>query len=223
MVHGNFYGIQYEIRLTKKLDFYNDLLPIWMDVRARIEIENDKQTGQFKLIVIPYQEFNQQLYNNKLFNSYVRENDEASYSREYKTERELILKKFLMVTHYNRYIKHNSDLPVPISEQEYKILLESWQKLCDIEAENQGIINGLSQKEWNELEEERTDLFNRLKVQRIIHNKEYYDEIINLEKELTEQVSLSEEQNQLIQKVLTHPNLQGLISWNGLSLVLGFY
>ena len=31
-------------------------------------------------------------------------------------------------------------------------MLESWQKLCDKEAENQGIINGLSQKEWNELD-----------------------------------------------------------------------
>ncbi len=39
MVNGNYYGIQYEIFLTKEIDFYDDLLPIWMDVRARIEMK----------------------------------------------------------------------------------------------------------------------------------------------------------------------------------------
>jgi hypothetical protein len=223
MVHGTYYGIQYEIHLTKDLDFYDDLLPIWMEVRARIEMEKDKYSGKYKLIVIPCKQFDKQLYNNSLFNKYIKQNNEQSFCSEYKTEQELISKKFVMITHYNRYVKHNSDLPEPISEQEYKLLLESWQQIYNKLNENAGIINGLSNKEWNELETERTDLFNRLKVQRIIHNSDYFQEIKNLEKELTEQVTLSEEQSALIQKILSHSNLQGLISWHGLTLVDGFY
>lgn len=223
MVHGNYYGIQYEIYLTKEIDFYDDLLPIWVNARTRIEMDKYIFSGKCKLIVIPYQQFNKQLLNNSLFNSYVRENDESSYSREYKTDQELISKKFVMVKHYISYVKHNSNLPDPISEEEYKLLLESWQQINSKLNENAGIINGLSNKEWNELETERTDLFNRLKIQRIIHNKEYFEDIKNLEKELTDQVSLSDEQNELIKKVLTHPKLEGLISWHGLSLINGYY
>jgi hypothetical protein len=74
MAHGNYYGIQYEIYLTKELDFYDELLPIWMEVRAKIEMEKDKKTDNYKLIIIPYKEIGQQLYRNSLFNSYVREN-----------------------------------------------------------------------------------------------------------------------------------------------------
>lgn len=223
MVHGNYYGIQYEIYLTKLIDFYDDLLPIWVNARARIEMERDKNSGLYKLIVIPYQQFDKQLYNNSLFRKFIQENDEASFSRKYETEQELISKKFYMVTQYNSYVKHNSNLPDPISEEDYKLLLENWQQIYNKLNENAGIINGLSNKEWNELETERTDLFNRLKVQRIIHNQEFFEEIKNLEKELLDQVSLSDEQNELIQKVLTHPKLEGLISWNGLSLISGYY
>lgn len=80
MVHGNYYGIQYEIHLTKELDFYDELLPIWMEVRARIEMTKDKYTGVHKLILIPYNDFSKILYNNKLFKSYVSENDNYRYS-----------------------------------------------------------------------------------------------------------------------------------------------
>jgi hypothetical protein len=216
MVHGKYYGIQYEIHLNKSIDFYNDLLPIWMDVRARIEMDKH---NNYKLIVIPYEQFNKQLINNSLFHKYVKENDEASYSHK----EELLSKKFVMVTYYVNYIKHNSNLPEPFSEEEYKQLLEKWQRTCDILNENVGIINDLSQKEWYDLETARNEVFNKLKVQRIIHNKEFFEEIKILENLLINQVLLYEEHNDLIDKVINHPKIQGLISWHGLSLVSGFY
>lgn len=70
MVHGNYYGIQYEIHLTKEIDYYDDLLPIWMDVRTRIDMY--RINGYYKLIVIPYVDFSEQLDNNSLFKSYIR-------------------------------------------------------------------------------------------------------------------------------------------------------
>ena len=111
MVHGNFYGIQYEIFINCNLDFYDDLLPIWTAVRARIELEKDKETGINKLIIIPHEEFSQQLYNNKVFNSYSRENDQISYNHESVRESYIRHSKYFMVRQYEKFIKHNKNLP----------------------------------------------------------------------------------------------------------------
>lgn len=219
MVHGNFYGIQYEIYLTKDLDFYDDLLPIWSEVRARIEMEKDKESGTSKLIVITYQELNKQLNTNSLFLKFIKENDEASFYNEYKNEEDIISKKFVLVKQYIKYLKYNSDLPDPISEDSYKVFVESLEYVCNKLNKK----TDLSQKEVEQLENQKIYLSNKLRVQRIIHNKKFFEEIKNLEKELIQQVNLSEEQNELIKKVVTHPKLEGIISRHGLTIIDGYY
>jgi hypothetical protein len=37
------------------------------------------------------------------------------------------------------------------------------------------------------------------------------------------EVNFTEEQRELIQKVISHPNLDDIISWHGLTLVYGFW
>jgi hypothetical protein len=219
MVYGNFYGIQYEIQLTKDLDFYDDLLPIWSEVRARIEMEKDKESGTSKLIVITYQELNKQLNTNSLFLKFIKENDEASFYNEYKNEEDIISKKFVLVKQYIKYLKYNSDLPDPISEDSYKVFVESLEYVCNKLNKK----TDLSQKEVEQLENQKIYLSNKLRVQRIIHNKKFFEEIKNLEKELIQQVNLSEEQNELIKKVVTHPKLEGIISRHGLTIIDGYY
>lgn len=221
MVHGTYYGIQYEIHLTKEIDFYDDLLPIWMEVRARIEIEKDRQTGNNKLIVIPYGEFNEQLFNNKLFNSYVRENDGYSYNRKKDMCEEDYLRsqKFVMVKCYEKYIKHMTSLPEPITKEEFKKLVNEKQKLDNLWRIN----NNMSSEEWKEHDKKVNEISKQLGVQRFIHDSEYFEEIKNLNKELLYQVNFSEEQNERIKKVTSNPKLEGIISWHGLTLVDGFW
>lgn len=221
MVHGNYYGIQYEIHLTKKIDFYNDLLPIWTDVRSRIEMEPDRATGQLKLIVIPYKEFDRQLYINELFRSYVRENDEYKYScnDKFRNEEYLRSKKFIMVKFYEKIIKHEAILPEPITKEEFNELAKEMENLDKKSWSDEH----LSPEEWKEHHKRYSEVNGILRFQRIIHDPEYFEEIKSLNKQLLEQVVLSDKQGECVQKVLKHPNLEGIINWHGLTLVDGFW
>ena len=216
MVHGNYYGIQYEVFLTKEIDFYNDLLPIWMEVRARIEIQKDKQINNYKLIVIPYREFDKQLCKNSLFSSYVRENDETKMIQN---EEYLRTQKFVMVRQYEKIIRHNTNLPEPITKEEFNQLSIQMQEL----ESNCSWSGNLSQEEWREHDIKRNDIFSQIQVQRIIHDPKYFEEIKSLHAQILEQVTFTEEQRELIQKVVSHPKLDGIISWHGLTLVDGFW
>lgn len=219
MVHGNFYGIQYEIYVNCDLDFYDDLLPIWITSRARIEMEKDKETGINKLIVIPYKEFSQQLYNNKLFNAYITENDRISYSHEGFNESYIRHSKYFMVRQYEKFIKHNKNLPEPMTKNEYDELVKKWERLETIKFTEEK----MSDDEWKEFNTKRSNIFNQLKIQRIIHNQDCFEDIKKLDKKLIEQVNFTKEQSELIQKVLSHPNIEGAVSWHGLNLISGYY
>lgn len=214
MVHGNYYGIQYEVFLTKGIDFYEDLLPIWIETRARIEMKKDGETGTYKLIVIPYDEIDKQLHKNALFSSYVRENDECLYKKQY--EEYLRTKKFAMVGQYEMIVRHNTNLPEPITREEFNQLSVEMQKL-----QHKGLYGNLSQEEWREHDRKYTEIFNQLQVQRIIHDPEYFEEIKDLHTQLLDQVSFDDEQIERIKKVISHPKLEGIISWRGLRLVNG--
>ena len=210
MVFGNYYSIQYEIHITKEIDFYDDLLPIWMEVRSRIEMEKDKQTGNYKLIVIHYDEFYQQLRNNSLFQSYSSENDKMSKNFELFDFRKL---KYIAVRQYEKFIRHNSGLPEPITKEEF-------EQLC---IEKLYIEKSLFSEELClELERKYAEICKQFKIQRIIHDPEYFEEIKTIHKQLLELVHFNEEQRERIQKVICHPKLEGIISWHGLKLVDGY-
>lgn len=71
MVHRISCGVQYEILLNKNIDFYDDLLPLWTSVRAKIELK--EINGLIKLIIIPYNQLDLQLP--KLFKEYKKQVD----------------------------------------------------------------------------------------------------------------------------------------------------
>jgi hypothetical protein len=224
MVHGIDYGIQYEIYLNKHIDFYNDLLEIWSSVRVRIEMETDKYNGKTKLIVIPNKIFDRQLDSNSLFKEYVSQLNKVYYDfhRKLYTEEEIIDLKFFMVSEYSKLIKHNDSLPNPLAEYEFNRLINLWREIQDKDC-NEEFWKNVSDEELKEFETEYEYIYNSLKYQKIIHNSEYFTEIKMLEEKLTNQVILSAEQNELVQKVLSHPKLDGLVSWHGLSLCQEYY
>ena len=224
MVHGIHYGIQYEIYINKHIDFYNDLLQIWSSVRVRIEMETDKYNGKTKLIVIPNKIFDRQLDSNYLFKEYVSQMNKVTYNCDNKspTEEEIIDLNFFMVSEYSKLIKHNDSLPKPLSKDEFNRLINLWSEIQDKDIDLQFWKN-VSEEEQKVFETNYEYVFNSLKYQRIIHNSEYFTEIKMLEEKLTSQVVLSDYQNELVQKVLSHPKLDGLVSWHGLSLCQNYY
>jgi hypothetical protein len=74
MINRHYYGIQYEIHLIREIDYFGELLPIWANIRSKIEMEKDTKTGNYKLIVIPCEDFYE-----KLLKNYVSDNTNHSY------------------------------------------------------------------------------------------------------------------------------------------------
>ena len=108
MVHGIYYSVQYEICLNKSIDFYDDMLPIWIHTRARIEIKQDEYTGCIKLIVIPYDTFSSMLYSNPLFYEYIWQNEEVRRIH-FPTEEQMRSLKFVLVSEYSNWFKNGAD------------------------------------------------------------------------------------------------------------------
>ena len=76
MVHGNYYGVQYEIFLNKELDLYNDILPICIHVRKMISLEKiDRNSEQYKLVIIPHEELKKRFYQKQNTRKYAENND----------------------------------------------------------------------------------------------------------------------------------------------------
>jgi hypothetical protein len=77
-------------------------------------------------------------------------------------------------------------------------------------------------EERNQIDEKQFTLGKILKIQRIISNPEYFQEIKEIEQKLTN-IELTEEEKKLVQKVLSHPKLEEAIEFNGINLIDGFY
>ena len=97
-------------------------------------------------------------------------------------------------------------------------MLKKKKQLDDI-----GLNSVLSEEEWREHDIKVKEISQQLAVQRFIHDSEYFEEIKNVNKELLDQVHFSEKQNKLIQTLIAHPKLEGIISWHGLTLVEEFW
>jgi hypothetical protein len=122
---------------------------------------------------------------------------------------------------YKNLIKHNNNLEQPISITELELLEKRYDVLNAICYDDDFWIK-YSEKEQIELNTERKDLFAKLKIQRIIARPEYFEKIVQCEQSLTN-VLLTDKENELLQKILNHPNLEGLIEYHGIELIEGYY
>jgi hypothetical protein len=208
MVHGTDYVIQYEVFLTRDIDFYDDLLPIWINTRSKLEIKTKN-----KLIIIP----RVNTEGNALFKLYTHQNMNYAHNVLSKREDEEYLKsqKFVMVKLYENIIRHDlSPLPEPITKEEYNILSSEIKK-CRY---NLYYYDIMSKEEYKGYSQKYAEINDKMRIQRIIHDREHFEEIKSLHRQMLEQVQLDEQQTELIQKVISHPKLEGIVSWHGLTL-----
>ena len=221
MVHGNYYGVQYEIYLNKELNLFDDVLPICIDVRKMISLEKiNLNSEQYKLVIIPYTELGKRFEKRENVRKYMNSLDEISYNHQITRKTNPELFKYRDIKNYTNYIKH-SELPEPYTEEHFQKLenrveelsskyneLDYWEKYSSEERKNFDI--------------ERSILIQVLIVQRIIRNKEYFEEIKEIERELTN-IELTDGEKELITRILEHPKLEGKISSHGINLIDGFY
>lgn len=129
-----------------------------------------------------------------------------------------------MVRLFEQFIRHNTHLPEPITKDELNHLSVEKQKL-EREILNCKKENGekFSKDQRGEHIGRINEIYDQLKIQIIIHDPEYFEEIKRLHTQLLEQASFDDEQRERIQLVISHPKLDGIISWHGLSLVDGYW
>lgn len=214
MVHGNYYGVQYEIYLNKQLNLFDDVLPICIDVRKMISLEHNK------LVIIPYRELDKRFEKRQNVRKYMESMDEISYNHQItrKTNQELF--KYQDVKNYTTYIKH-SELPEPYTEEHFQKLEHRVEELSS-KYNELDYWEKYSSEERKKFDIERSIIIEVLRVQRIIRNNEYFEEIKEIERELTN-IELTDGEKELITRILEHPKLEGKISSHGINLIDGFY
>lgn len=224
-------GIQYEIYLDKPVDFYNDILPIWIEVRERIELKpviislmtNFTMENITKLIVLEesklYDRFKICVYANEYLQNY---HDSGCYTGSESDKKNLDKIKYNDVKYYNTFIKNNKNLPNPITPYEFFILEN---KLNELEKKLDNNFDGielLDQNEYIEIKNEFDNLLPVYRLQRIIALPEYFEEIKSIDYSLTN-IELTQDEKTLIDKIINHPNIKNSIHSHGFHLVDGYY
>lgn len=221
MVHGNYYGVQYEIYLNKELDLFDDILPICIDVRKMISLEKvDKISKKYKLVVIPYKELEKRFVKKEYFSNYMQSNDYISFNSLHITRKSNSDKfKYYDVKTYKNILKHNQ-CPIPFTQEELKNCEKRFEDIIEIyKCDN---FWNKPEEERKELDIEQDKLRQTLNIQRIISNPVYFEEIKEIERELTN-IELTRDEEELVLQVLHHPKLEGVISSHGINLIDGFY
>ena len=221
MVHGNYYGVQYEIYLNQEVDVFNDVLPICINVRKMISLEKiNHNSNQYKLVIIPYTELGKRFEKRENVRKYMNSLDEISCNRQITRKTNPELFKYQDVKKYTNYIKH-SELPEPYTEEQFQKLENRVEELSS-KYNELDYWEKYSSEERKKFDIERSILIEVLQVQRIIRNNKYFEEIKEIERELTD-IQLTETEEELVLQVLHHPNIEGKISSHGINLIYGFY
>jgi len=201
MVHGTNYGVQYIIKLNKDIDLYDELLPICSSVRTMIKILPEQ-----KICILPYSTLDKRFSENEYSKILVS----SLNSIEYNTicERNDINKDlfiYLDVYNYSKFVKDKKNLK-PLSKQEILDIELMYKKLLNDETYFKDVYK----------------LKDLLKIQYIISDREYYQKIIEIEKNITN-IQLTKEEELLIDTVMKHPKLEGLIEYSHFELVSESY
>jgi hypothetical protein len=216
MVHGNNYGIEYVIFLEKPIDLFDVVLPICIDTRKMIKLEKVRRNSDsYKLVIINHNELDKRFSQREYIHKYIRSLDYISYNhlKDRTTHPEEF--KYYDVKMYNKYIKYSDDIEtLPAFSQ-----TQLEQKITELTKKynEDNYWEKYTSEERKNFDIERQLLNEVLTIQRIISNSDYFTEIKKIYDELTN-IELTEEEKQIINKVLTHPNLEGNISNHGFNL-----
>ena len=220
MVHGNNYGIEYVIFLEKPIDYFDDFLPICIDTRKMFKLDKVRRNSVFyKLVIINNSDLDNRFAKREHIQKYMRSLDYISYNhlKDRTTHPEEF--KYYDVKMYNKYIKYSDDIEsLPVFSQTQLEQLEQKMNELTNKYNEDDYWEKYTSEERKNFDIERQLLNEVLIIQRIIKDPDYFTEIKKIYDELTN-IELTEEEKQIINKVLTHPNLEGNISNHGFNLI----
>ena len=217
MVHGDYFGINYIIHLTKPIDLYNDLLPICSSNRHMLTLINPTKISIF----IPTR-FDKRL-NSKEMSSFISAFYELQNKCYAKTNalknRQLFPDLYLYydVLLYSTIIKGRT-IEI-ITNEELDIMKTRYNELENM------INNGTYNYGSNEHKlcfDELKLLRKTIEIQTIICDKEYLQKIIDTEEKITN-ISLTDEEAMLIKSVESNAVIKENIETSGFEIIKECY
>lgn len=219
MVHGFDYAVQYEIKLINSVDLYEIILPICSELRTMLKYNITEIDKINKLIIIPHNNLKKRFEEKEYTRPYIHSRSSIRYNGSTVDRiNNSDIYKYYDVKVYSDYVNNKTKLPEPISIEMYKTLENKYNYLINMYEEDVDYITKYSEEERLGFNKQRIELDNILKIQRILLNIDYYNEISKIYENLIN-IELTTYEIELINKVLLHPSLNGLIFNHGLCLV----
>ena len=207
MVHGNYYGVQYVLTLSKVLDYYNDVLPLCALHRTMFDLVNvDKEAGTCQLRVLFYSALDTRFFANPRAHILMETCDAIAYNFNMQRETHFVHFKYHDVMVYSRLIKHKN--LTRCTKDEYQAELDFHNNLYKDDGD--GDIREYAKRG------------KQFELQRIMVDAAYFQEIMILEEKLTE-IDLTEAEQTLVDAVKNHPSIRSLVTDAGIDLTSGPY
>ena len=212
MVHGNYVGVHYIIYLSRPIDQYDDLLPICISARKMLSFYKNDPT---KIRVFGYEKFNTRFQKSVESQKITKAILELSYSHIDMSKKKEYPELFLYndVYVYSEKIKGKN------------VIVVSKETYLEMEERLDFLLSKLKNDELS-IEDECGELSNlkkELTIQRIIYDTEYLQKVIDIEKNVIDEIELTAEQKEMIEIIPTHPKLEGLIQKIGMEITTGSY
>jgi hypothetical protein len=213
MVHGDYFGINYIIHLTKPIDLFNDLLPICCSNRHMLTLINPT-----KISIFTSTRFDKRLMAKEMSSFisafYELKNNCYAKTNALKT-RQLFPDLYLYydILKYSTIIKgRNIQM---ISNDELDAIITRYNELENII--NNGTYN-YGSSETKLLFDELKLLRDTIEIQTIINNKEYLQKIKDMEEKITN-IQLTDEEIMLIKSVKTNTTIKEIIETSGFEII----
>ena len=217
MVHGDYFGINYIIHLTKPIDLFNDLLPICISNRHMLTLINPTKISIFTSTM-----FNKRL-NSKEMSSFIS----AFYELRNKCYAQTNLLKnrqlfpdlyvYYDVLQYSTIIKGRSI--EMISNDEFDVIKTRYNELENMMNDDTLKYGSYEHKLFFD---ELKSLRKTIEIQTIICNKEYLQKIKDMEEKITN-ISLTDEEDMLIKSIESHAEINNIIEISGFEIIKECY
>ena len=217
MVHGDYFGINYIIHLTKPIDLFNDLLPICTSNRHMLTLINPT-----KISIFTPTRFDKRLNSKKIssfISAFYELKNECYANTNYIRTRQLFPNLYLYydVLLYSTIIKCRSF--EIITNDELDIMKTRYNEL-EIMLNNDTCNYGSN--EYKLCFDELKLLRKTIEIQTIICDKKYLQKIIDIEEKITN-ISLTDEEAMLIKSVESHPTINNFIETSGFEMIKECY
>jgi hypothetical protein len=214
MVHGQSYNVEYIIKLDREVDYFDDILPVSIDTRTLFKFTKN---NTLKLVIINSSKFEIRKIN-KYFVEYMNCLDRVAYHDVHLNERAEFpdVFKYYDVKVYNNFIHFEKDVQ-PMPRQEFENLVSYAEELHKLYNAHMNNYKDEDELDYDNIRKKINSTENILMIQRIVNNPEYFSEIKDLYNKITD-IELTDEEKELIHKVVTHPKLNGVIASHGFNL-----